>query len=148
MLVFIGQYLQTKICIFVYYLVCYDSNQSLCVASRWLRHDLDQNNRMYTCVRLHCNFKKLLQNEKRSHNPHLCSKCIISLAGNPRALEKLFTLWLKFLTNYLPKGLDENLGVPRSRYGVPQSRDDPKSGYVAQTGVVPDLVIRGYLYKL
>ena len=71
------------------HLVRYGSNQSLCVASRGLRHNLDQNKPMYTCVRPHCNLKQLWRNEKRSHNPHLYSKYWISLTGNSWAIEKL-----------------------------------------------------------
>ena len=95
-------------------MVRYGSNQSLCVASRGLRHNLDQNKPMYTCVRPHCNFKQLWRSEKRSHNPH-DSKYMISLAGNSKAIENLLTLWLKFLANCFLQSLDDNLGVPRSR---------------------------------
>ena len=71
---------------------CYGSNQSLCVASHGLRHNLDQNKPMCACVRSHSNFEQLWRNGKRSHNPHLYSKYMISLAGNSRPLEKLLTL--------------------------------------------------------
>ena len=86
-------------CILLDHLVRYGYNQALRVASRGFRHNLDQNKPMYTCVRPHWNFKQLWRNEKRSHNPHLYSKSIISLVGNSKEIEKLLTLWLKFLGN-------------------------------------------------
>ena len=128
-------------CTLLDHLVCYGSNQSLCVASRGLRYNLDQNKPMHTCVRPHCNFRQLWRNEKRSHNPHLNSKYMISLAGNSKAIEKL-TLWLKFLANCFLQSQDDSLGVPRSRYGVLRSGGDPQSRDVPQTGVVPDLIIK------
>ena len=129
-------------CTLLDHLVRYGSNQSLCVASHGLRHNSDQNKPMYSCVRPHCNFKQLWRNEKRSHNPHLYSKYMISLAGNSRAIEKLLTLWLKFLANCFLQNQNDNLGVPRSRYDVPRSRGEPQSRDVPQTGVVPDLMIK------
>ena len=89
------------------HLVRYGSNQSLCVASRRLRHNLDQNKPMYTCVRPHCNFKQLWRNIKRSHNHHLYSKFMISLAGNSKVIEKLLTLWSKFLANCFLQSQDD-----------------------------------------
>ena len=122
------------------HLVRCGSNQLLCIASRGLLHNLDQDKPMYSCVRPHCNFKQLWQNEKRSHNPHLYSKYMTSLAGKSKAIKKLLTLWLKFLANCFLQSQDDNLGVPRSRYSVPRSGGDPQSRDVPQTGVVPDLI--------
>ena len=153
MLVFIGHYLPTstynlaKMCTLLDHLVRYGSKQSLCVASRGLRHNLDQNKPMYTCVRPHCNFKQLWRNEKRYQNPHLYSKYMISLAGNSNAIEKLLTLWLKFLANCFLLSQDDNLGELRSRYGVPRSEGDPQSQDIPQTGVVPDLFILRQVIK-
>ena len=143
MLVFIDHYLPNsiynlaKMCILLDHLVRYGYNQALRVASRGLRHNLDQNKPMYTCVRPHCNFKQLWRNEKRSHNPHLYSKSIISLAGNSKEIEKLLTLWLKFLGNGFLQSQDDNLGVPRSRYGVPRSGGDPNRGTYPKRDLSP-----------
>ena len=140
MLVFIGHYLPNstcnlaKMCTLLDHLVRYGSNQSLCVASRGLRYNLDQNKPMYTYVHPHCNFKQLWRNKKRSHNPHLYSKYMISLAGNSKGIENLLTCDWYFwrivfyrartiITAYLDRGATLNRGT-----------------YPAQTGVVPDLV--------